>query len=29
MDLETAYQLYELGFSVSYDNGTIQIERED
>ncbi len=29
MDLETAYQLHELGYAITFENDTIQIEREE
>jgi hypothetical protein len=29
MSIETAYQLNELGFAITLDNETIQIEKED
>lgn len=29
MSLETAYQLYELGFAVIYKNGNILLVKED
>ncbi len=29
MSLETAYQLYNLGFAVIYKNGTILLVKED
>lgn len=28
MDLETAYQLNNLGYAITYNNGNIQIEKE-
>ncbi len=29
MSLETAYQLNDLGYAITYKNGNIQIEKED
>ena len=29
LTLATADQLHKLGFAITYDNGIIQIERED
>lgn len=29
MSIETAYQLYELGFAITLKNGNIQLEKED